>query len=225
MRPPTSLPHARSRSTRRNVLGSQHLTAERWSARYAASLFEPLDAAMMSPKEHAEAVRSLARCDATVADQNGQQFLWRVERSAMPSLPSEGCWYLYFGGSALPTALKALVKRPDGQPVGATSPKSSGLFSYTSKRPERTAVPWHNKSPHLVTPALKAIVPRDRVLHVQWSPEARRSSASTRRPAAPGAATPSRAHGYVPRDRGPARSAGPVPAHGDLRLPRAAVRL
>ena len=207
MSPPTSLPHARSRSTRRNVLVCSP-SASRLSALVGTlcCLFEPLDAATMSPKEHAEAVRSLARCDATVADQNGQQFLWRVERSAMPSLPSDGCWYLYFGGSALPTALKALVKRPDGQPVGATSPKSSGLFSYFSKQPERTTVPWHNRSPHLVTPALKAIVPRDRVLHVQWSPD----SAAIERIDAPTSCTGSGYPISSPRVRAARPRTGPL---------------
>ena len=97
---------------------------------------------MMSPKEHAEAVRSLARCDATVADQNGQQFLWRVERSAMPSLPSDGCWYLYFGGSALPTALKALVKRLCDEPPPTTDelpPPNSTALCAMLKRAAQTA--------------------------------------------------------------------------------------
>lgn len=59
-------------------------------------LLRPISAAMMSPKAHAEAVRSLARCDATVSDQNGQNFFWRVERSAMPSLPTDPCHTLIY---------------------------------------------------------------------------------------------------------------------------------
>ena len=125
----------------------------------------------MEPKEHVEAVRSLARCYPTVGDHHGN-FFWKVDHTVMPTAPT-GCWYLYFGKHAtMPTELMALVKRRDGQSVGSTSPQSSILlsFSYTSS-PHPVTVPWKNKSPNLVAPALKAIVPRDLVMHARWEHE------------------------------------------------------
>ena len=124
----------------------------------------------MAPKEHAEAVRSLARCDSTVGDHRGNYFS-KVDQRVLPSLPAKGCWYLFMGSSELPGELKKLLKQPNGDPIGNVPPHSGRMLSYTDKSEYIVAVPWKHRNPHLITPPLKASVPRSRVMHTRWDPE------------------------------------------------------
>ena len=124
----------------------------------------------MAPKEHAEAVRSLARCDSTVGDHRGNYFS-KVDQRVLPSLPAKGCWYLFMGSSELPGELKKLLKQPNGDPIGNVPPHSGRMLSYTDKSEYIVAVPWKHRNPHLITPPLKASVPRSRVMHTRWEPE------------------------------------------------------
>ena len=124
----------------------------------------------MAPKEHAEAVRSLARCDSTVGDHRGNYFS-KVDQRVLPSLPAKGCWYLFMGSSELPGELKKLLKQPNGDPIGNVPPHSGRMLSYTDKSEYIVAVPWMDRNPHLIAPPLKASVPRSRVMHTRWEPE------------------------------------------------------
>ena len=124
----------------------------------------------MAPKEHAEAVRSLARCDSTVGDHRGNYFS-KVDQRVLPSLPAKGCWYLFMGSSELPGELKKLLKQPNGDPIGNVPPHSGRMLSYTDKSEYIVAVPWKDRNPHLIAPPLKASVPRSRVMHTRWEPE------------------------------------------------------
>jgi hypothetical protein len=131
---------------------------------------QPIGAARMAPKEHAEAVRSLARCDSTVGDHRGNYFS-KVDQRVLPSLPAKGCWYLFMGSSELPGELKKLLKQPNGDPIGNVPPHSGRMLSYTDKSEYIVAVPWKDRNPHLIAPPLKASVPRSRVMHTRWEPE------------------------------------------------------
>ena len=124
----------------------------------------------MAPKEHAKAVRSLARCDSTVGDHRGNYFS-KVDQRVLPSLPAKGCWYLFMGSSELPGELKKLLKQPNGDPIGNVPPHSGRMLSYTDKSEYIVAVPWMDRNPHLIAPPLKASVPRSRVMHTRWEPE------------------------------------------------------
>ena len=176
-------------------------------------LVDPVDAAKMNEKEHAEAVRSLARGDPTVSDRNGNYF-WKVEPSVAPTLP-KGSWYLYFGSGSMPQELMALVKQPDGRPA-TKAPKSSVLLSYTSKLPPRVTVPWYNGSPYLITPALKASVPRSLVLHARWEPD----SSTLKLVDAPASCTGT---GYPPTQPGASADRNPLPLPQLLLFESAAV--
>ena len=132
-------------------------------------LLSPIGAAEMAAQEHAEAVRSLARGDATVVNNKGQ-FFWRVPATVAPDLPA-GKWYLYFGSGEVPTELLAFVTQTDGPPANKRRPKTNELLSYVSTQQHSVLVQWQNHARNLLTPALKAIVPRGRVLHGRWDSE------------------------------------------------------
>ena len=71
-------------------------------------------AAAWTDAQHKKAVLGLHAGDTNVVDGHGNYWA-RVGRSAMPSLPTGGTWYLHFGSKAFdPDLMQHVVTKPDG---------------------------------------------------------------------------------------------------------------